>query len=444
MASSDRRPHRLSYVSASTSARPRRASDHTYTGQRSGFRVPGCRFGVVDVASRRCAPPPPPRPEPEPEPEPEEERDCGWKPCFLSDAVDRVGDAAGAVGEFVDEHKVEILTEVALTAVSFVPVAGPVVRVGMLVHRGMSASRVARAVAPVTSRVSSVASRVGSAGRRGPDLGGCVAGAANSFDGATLVLTADGTTKPISEVEVGDLVLATDPETGRTEAREVTDLIVGEGVKSMVAVTVDTPGPDGVVMATALHPFWDEEDREWVDATDLAAGDLLLAPDGDLLPVAGTRESVRVQTVYNLTVADIHTYYVLAGNTPVLVHNTNPICSASGSGRLDGETVLSGHGGFEPGSGLIHVPRGTCVVMYCRHGETILDTTGNAIETGIGRAVPAQTYRSGQFLQNYTLYPPDGLVIMGSPTTVSAPTLMSRLLRPGMGTCHWAACRSVG
>ena len=105
-----------------------------------------------------------------------------------------------------------------------------------------------------------------------------------------MVLTADGTSKPISEVEVGDLVLATDPETGRTEAREVTDLIVGEGVKSMVAVTVDTPGPDGVVMATALHPFWDEEDREWVDATDLTAGDLLLAPDGDLLPVAGTRE----------------------------------------------------------------------------------------------------------------------------------------------------------
>ena len=65
----------------------------------------------------------------------------------------------------------------------------------------------------------------------------------NSFDGATLVLMADGSGKPIAEVEVGDLVLATDPETGSTEAREVTDLIVGEGVKSMVAVTVDTQAP---------------------------------------------------------------------------------------------------------------------------------------------------------------------------------------------------------
>ena len=41
-----------------------------------------------------------------------------------------------------------------------------------------------------------------------------VIGAACSFSGETRVLMADGTTKPISEVEVGDEVLAYDPETG--------------------------------------------------------------------------------------------------------------------------------------------------------------------------------------------------------------------------------------
>jgi hypothetical protein len=30
---------------------------------------------------------------------------------------------------------------------------------------------------------------------------------------------------------------------------------------------------------------------------------------------------VRTSTAYNLTVADIHTYYVVAGSTPVLAHN---------------------------------------------------------------------------------------------------------------------------
>jgi hypothetical protein len=269
-------------------------------------------------------PTPPPRPEPEPEPEPK--KDGGFLGCTIGDALDKAGEVAGEVVEFVDEHKVEILTEVALTAVSFVPVAGPALRVGMLVNRGLGATRAVRAAAPVTSRVGAVAGRVGSVGRS------C---RANSFDGATLVLLADGGSTPISEVEVGDLVLATDPETGRTEAHEVTDLIVGVGVKSMVAVTVDGPGPDdGVLTATAAHPFWDAADREWVDATDLAAGDLLLAPDGDLLPVTGTRESTRVQTVYNLTVADIHTYYVMAGSMPVLVHNSSCPANAADGERL--------------------------------------------------------------------------------------------------------------
>jgi hypothetical protein len=37
-----------------------------------------------------------------------------------------------------------------------------------------------------------------------------------SFSGETRVLMVDGTTKVISEVEVADLVLAWDPETGET------------------------------------------------------------------------------------------------------------------------------------------------------------------------------------------------------------------------------------
>lgn len=42
-----------------------------------------------------------------------------------------------------------------------------------------------------------------------------------SFAGATVVLMADGTKKPIEDVEVGDKVIATDPETGEQEAKTV-------------------------------------------------------------------------------------------------------------------------------------------------------------------------------------------------------------------------------
>jgi hypothetical protein len=41
-------------------------------------------------------------------------------------------------------------------------------------------------------------------------------------------------------------------------------------------------------------------------------------------------------TVYNLTVTDIHTYYVIAGSTPVLVHNTAASCPIEGH---DGQPV---------------------------------------------------------------------------------------------------------
>jgi hypothetical protein len=47
-------------------------------------------------------------------------------------------------------------------------------------------------------------------------------GAACSFGGETLVLMAHRTTKPIAKIEVGDMVLAQDPETGVVAARKVT------------------------------------------------------------------------------------------------------------------------------------------------------------------------------------------------------------------------------
>ncbi len=69
-------------------------------------------------------------------------------------------------------------------------------------------------------------------------------------------------------------MLATDPETGDTVARPVTAVIVGEGSKNLVEVTVDTDGGDragstGVVVATGEHPFWADQQGRWVNAKDL-------------------------------------------------------------------------------------------------------------------------------------------------------------------------------
>jgi hypothetical protein len=42
---------------------------------------------------------------------------------------------------------------------------------------------------------------------------------------------------------------------------------------------------------------------------------------GTHVQVTAVKKWSATQRVHNLTVADLHTYYVLAGGTPVLVHN---------------------------------------------------------------------------------------------------------------------------
>ncbi len=145
----------------------------------------------------------------------------------------------------------------------------------------------------------------------------------NSFDGETPVLMSDGTQKSISQVEVGDLVWATDPVTGFSAEREVMELIQHSGPHLMVIIQL----VDGTqIEATDQHPFWVAGGPlqlppvpEWTAAADLSAGTRLLDPLGAELVIESVALSSRELTAYNLSVEDLHTYYV--GNSPVLVHN---------------------------------------------------------------------------------------------------------------------------
>jgi RHS repeat-associated protein len=141
-----------------------------------------------------------------------------------------------------------------------------------------------------------------------------------SFDGDTEVLMADGTTKPISAMKAGDMVLAADPETGESGPRMVSAVMVHEDT---VLELVIEHGAE--ITTTEDHPFWNATDRAWQRADQLDAGESLLTSTGEYLRVSGLRAgSEHVASAYNLTVDDLHTYYVVAGNAPVLVHNTCP------------------------------------------------------------------------------------------------------------------------
>ncbi|MFW5420264.1 hypothetical protein J0910_26970 [Nocardiopsis sp. CNT-189] len=152
----------------------------------------------------------------------------------------------------------------------------------------------------------------------------------NSFLPDTRVLMADGGTLPIEDVAVGDEVLAFDPLTGEEGPREVTGTIVGSGAKTLVDVSVGGGGGAAPLTATDGHPFWRPDGAEWIEAGELDQGMRLRSSSGAWSQVDGVEvREVPDQRVHNLTVADLHTYYVLAGSVPVLVHNADDLCGVT-------------------------------------------------------------------------------------------------------------------
>ena len=141
-----------------------------------------------------------------------------------------------------------------------------------------------------------------------------------SFRADTLVLMADGTKKPIGEIEVGDKVVATDPVTGKTSAREVTRLFthIDDDLLDLVVLTAD-----GVetIHTTDHHRFWNDTTKAWVEAKDLRGGERLLTADGDLVTIGELKRVPGAAPMLDLTIEYDHTFYVALSDTAVLVHN---------------------------------------------------------------------------------------------------------------------------
>ncbi len=138
----------------------------------------------------------------------------------------------------------------------------------------------------------------------------------NSFSADTPVATPAGPV-PISEIEVGDQVLAYHEATRTTGSYTVTDVIVHTD-PVILALTLDGE----VVETTPEHPFFVLL-RGWVKAGDLRVGDVVRQRDGAYGMVNAVAVVAAPQPMYNLTVADAHTFFV--GEEGWLVHNAT-IC----------------------------------------------------------------------------------------------------------------------
>jgi RHS repeat-associated protein len=139
--------------------------------------------------------------------------------------------------------------------------------------------------------------------------------AINSFAAGTLVLMADGTKKPIEQIQPGDLVMAGDPQSGTQSPEPVEQVIVGHGLKQLYDISI----AGDVVEATYNHPFWVVETGSFVWAKDLVPGEHVLLANGRAPPIKAISHRDEITTVYNLSIKDVHTFYV--GSSSVLVHN---------------------------------------------------------------------------------------------------------------------------
>ncbi len=148
--------------------------------------------------------------------------------------------------------------------------------------------------------------------------------AVNSFVGTTLVLMADGSSKPIDQIKVGDKIAnnlpGADPGT-KDQVHTVTAIHVTYTDRDYTDVSIDTGHGPATITGTAHHPYWDETTRAWTEADQLHPGDHLQTSDGYSVTVLALRDYTATAVTYNLTVDGLHTYYVEAGLTPVLVHN---------------------------------------------------------------------------------------------------------------------------
>lgn len=90
----------------------------------------------------------------------------------------------------------------------------------------------------------------GAKGKRGTPSG------CKCFLAGTKIRMADGKKKNIEDIKVGERVLATNPETGKTGEREVTAIIVTNDDKQFTRIEISTLNGDEKLTATHEHPFW--------------------------------------------------------------------------------------------------------------------------------------------------------------------------------------------
>jgi hypothetical protein len=136
------------------------------------------------------------------------------------------------------------------------------------------------------------------------------------FVAGTLVWTAKGPVE-IEKIQVGDLVLSQEPNTGELAFQPVLQT-TQRPPEQLIKVRLVTRYED-TLEGSGGHPLW-VAGEGWINLRQLQSGMVLHGIDG--ATVVSDVESGRTQPTHNLVVADFHTYVV--GAARLLCHDNTP------------------------------------------------------------------------------------------------------------------------
>jgi hypothetical protein len=131
------------------------------------------------------------------------------------------------------------------------------------------------------------------------------------FVAGTLVETQQGP-RPIESLQIGDVVLSQDPQSGALQYQPIT-AVHHNPPSPTLALAFDS---GEIVQTTSFHAFWVAH-RGWVLARDLNPGEAIRTLSGTARLTSA--ESGPVQPVFNIDVAQTRAFFV--GKTSLLVHD---------------------------------------------------------------------------------------------------------------------------
>jgi hypothetical protein len=171
-------------------------------------------------------------------------------------------------------------------------------------------------------------------------------------------------TKNIEDLVPGEQVLAWNEETGEQALKPIEETFRRESNHLRVVRIENFDGERQTLRTTDEHPFW-TENRGWVEAGELTLEDALREARGRPVRVVSThREDLPEPVpVFNMEVADWHTYFVTQTNehTGLVVHNyPKPI---------DPSRLIQGH---LPSTTLEQALKGTGNIAAIQRNENIV------------------------------------------------------------------------